>query len=291
MSRSENGAPSASWPVGVRWRAGTVTCELASIRKSWSGASTDRPAVGDAGGDDDVVAGADRQAPEHALEHGGARLHVGDLVADGVAVQRAGPGRGRGRDGEAHVVVAEQGRAPVDGVAARGQLAGAQVVRRDRQVRGRAQPRCVPPGRCARARSASGGGRAGSTGRRTPPRRPTPPRPRRRRRRAGCGACGARHRPVGSTSALLSAFPGHAGRCWPLLGWRLVARTPTTAVDPHPWRLTPMGRLRRYPSPRRTRSAGRRHLRTSRAASPCRRRRGTSACCRRAGSAARRRAT
>jgi hypothetical protein len=20
------------------------------------------------------------------------------------------------------------------------------------------------------------------------------------------------------------AFPGHAGRCWPLLGWRLVAR-------------------------------------------------------------------
>ena len=21
------------------------------------------------------------------------------------------------------------------------------------------------------------------------------------------------------------AFPGHAGRCWPLLGWRLVART------------------------------------------------------------------
>jgi hypothetical protein len=23
---------------------------------------------------------------------------------------------------------------------------------------------------------------------------------------------------------LLIAFPGHAGRCWPLLGWRLVAR-------------------------------------------------------------------
>ena len=21
-----------------------------------------------------------------------------------------------------------------------------------------------------------------------------------------------------------TAFPGHAGRCWPLLGWRLVAR-------------------------------------------------------------------
>ena len=24
------------------------------------------------------------------------------------------------------------------------------------------------------------------------------------------------------------AFPGHAGRCWSLLGWRLVARTKTT---------------------------------------------------------------
>jgi hypothetical protein len=22
----------------------------------------------------------------------------------------------------------------------------------------------------------------------------------------------------------MTAFPGHAGRCWPLLGWRLVAR-------------------------------------------------------------------
>jgi hypothetical protein len=22
----------------------------------------------------------------------------------------------------------------------------------------------------------------------------------------------------------VTAFPGHAGRCWPLLGWRLVAR-------------------------------------------------------------------
>ena len=23
----------------------------------------------------------------------------------------------------------------------------------------------------------------------------------------------------------ITAFPGHAGRVWPLLGWRLVART------------------------------------------------------------------
>jgi hypothetical protein len=26
----------------------------------------------------------------------------------------------------------------------------------------------------------------------------------------------------------LMAFPGHAGRCWPLLGWRLVARSGDT---------------------------------------------------------------
>ena len=25
--------------------------------------------------------------------------------------------------------------------------------------------------------------------------------------------------------ATIIAFPGHAGRSWPLLGWRLVART------------------------------------------------------------------
>ena len=28
----------------------------------------------------------------------------------------------------------------------------------------------------------------------------------------------------------MMAFPGHAGRCWPLLGWRLVARTLTTVL-------------------------------------------------------------
>jgi hypothetical protein len=28
-------------------------------------------------------------------------------------------------------------------------------------------------------------------------------------------------------SVIRIAFPGHAGRIWPLLGWRLVARTVT----------------------------------------------------------------
>jgi hypothetical protein len=29
----------------------------------------------------------------------------------------------------------------------------------------------------------------------------------------------------GAMTATFTAFPGHAGRFWPLLGWRLVART------------------------------------------------------------------
>ena len=32
-------------------------------------------------------------------------------------------------------------------------------------------------------------------------------------------------RRVARSERTLTAFPGHAGRCWPLLGWRLVART------------------------------------------------------------------
>jgi hypothetical protein len=38
--------------------------------------STDYPAMGDAGWHDDIVAGVDRQAAEHALEHGVAGLDV-----------------------------------------------------------------------------------------------------------------------------------------------------------------------------------------------------------------------
>ncbi len=94
----------------------------------------DHPSVGDAGRDQHVVAGADGQPAEHALQGAGAGLHVDQLVADGVTVQRARVGGGHER--QADVVVADERDASGDRVAAvRRERARAEVVGRDRLVR------------------------------------------------------------------------------------------------------------------------------------------------------------
>ena len=62
-SRSENGAPSASWPVGVRYLRGDLRCGCGLRARAAATVSlAHHPAMGDAGRDDDVVAGADGEA-------------------------------------------------------------------------------------------------------------------------------------------------------------------------------------------------------------------------------------
>jgi hypothetical protein len=85
-----------------------------------------QPAVGGGPGHDHIVALADLDAAEDALQHALAGLDVDALVADPVAVQRRGePG---GDVGDPDVGVAQQGPAVPDRVGLPPALAGEQVV-------------------------------------------------------------------------------------------------------------------------------------------------------------------
>ena len=176
-----------------------VAARLEDEQLDSPGVRSDDPAMRHAGRHDDVIAGRHRQAAEHTLHRGAARLHVDQLVAHGVAVQRA---RRRGGDvQQLNVVVAEQRSPRRDRVGRpRRQLGGTEVVGGDRLVRRERWQRRRQRRRCPRWRSASGGDRASSTVRRSPPRRPSPRRRPGRRRGAANGACGGCHRPFGSTS-------------------------------------------------------------------------------------------
>ena len=93
------------------------------------------PSVGGRRGDDDVVAGSDRQAAEDGLYQGGAALDVHALVADRVAVQR---GRLVGyRVGDPDVAVGQQVLATEHRVGGRGravELVRLEVPRLERMV-------------------------------------------------------------------------------------------------------------------------------------------------------------
>jgi hypothetical protein len=106
--------------------------------------SADDPAVGGRRRHDDVVAGADLQTAEHRVEAGVAVLDVDQLVADGVAVQRAVAARVD--PGHLDVVVGEQHPTTRDSVdiGAEVDRRGADVPRCERHVGRRV--RCVTAG-------------------------------------------------------------------------------------------------------------------------------------------------
>ena len=95
-----------------------------------------QPLMGGAARYDHVVAFVHGHAAEHRLEHERAAVHVDELVAGGVAVERRRLRGGDERHGD--LVVAQQVAASEHGVVrrARAEFAGAQVIRLQRRVRG-----------------------------------------------------------------------------------------------------------------------------------------------------------
>ena len=91
---------------------------------------------------DEIVAFRGSEPTEHRLEHEAASVHVHELVARRVAIERGGLGDGRPR--ERDLVVAEQVTTSEHGVGVRRgrQLAGPQVVRLQGHVRREHGLRC-----------------------------------------------------------------------------------------------------------------------------------------------------
>ena len=94
--------------------------------------TVDHPAVHGRGGDDDVVARADPQAPEAGLQLARAGLDEDQLVTDRVAGQ--GAVGDRGDVGDAHVLVGQQQVPPRHDVPADLEVVGLQVPGRQRVV-------------------------------------------------------------------------------------------------------------------------------------------------------------